>query len=226
MAALGVLFLEHVFAGLIPPEDTQAYLAGVILLGAARCTAMVFAFAPIVAFLRSVTNIVAPWDTLLLSVGLYVLLPLVAGYLTRRNLDGTHCPADDKIPSRGTRVARSLRGRRGAARGNAQAPCSDQPTYCLLAQARAALPPERDGSGSSRPLATRSDVERRRHAADRHERTPPWLIHRTSRKPIFTPLTPNGCWLRRGQRMPRALRCSTDRSFSRLMSEEAARVLT
>jgi ACR3 family arsenite transporter len=112
MAALGVLFFNHVFAGLIPPDDAQAYLAGVILLGAAPCTAMVFvwsnltrgdptytlvqvslndvvmvfAFAPIVAFLLGVTDIVVPWDTLLLSVGLYVLLPLTAGYLTRRNL--------------------------------------------------------------------------------------------------------------------------------------------
>ncbi|MEM5544749.1 ACR3 family arsenite efflux transporter [Sulfitobacter sp. AS92] len=112
MAALGVLFFEYVFAGLIPPDDAQAYLAGVILLGAAPCTAMVFvwsnltrgdatytlvqvsvndvimafAFAPIVAFLLGVTDIVVPWDTLLLSVGLYVLLPLLAGYLTRHNL--------------------------------------------------------------------------------------------------------------------------------------------
>ncbi len=112
MAALGVLFFNHVFAGLIPADDAQAYLAGVILLGAAPCTAMVFvwsnltrgdptytlvqvsvndvvmvfAFAPIVAFLLGVTDIVVPWDTLLLSVGLYVMLPLLAGYLTRRKL--------------------------------------------------------------------------------------------------------------------------------------------
>ena len=112
MAALGVLFFEYIFAGLIPPDDAQAYLAGVILLGAAPCTAMVFvwsnltrgdpnytlvqvsvndvimvfAFAPIVAFLLGVTDIAVPWDTLLLSVGLYVLLPLVAGYLTRTRL--------------------------------------------------------------------------------------------------------------------------------------------
>ena len=112
MAALGVLFFEYVFADLIPPEDAQAYLAGVILLGAAPCTAMVFvwshltrgdpnytlvqvsvndvvmvfAFAPIVAFLLGVTDIAVPWNTLLLSVGLYVLLPLLAGYITRRNL--------------------------------------------------------------------------------------------------------------------------------------------
>ncbi|MDT8326128.1 MAG: ACR3 family arsenite efflux transporter [Roseovarius sp.] len=112
MAALGVLFFNHVFAGLIPPEDAQAYLAGVILLGAAPCTAMVFvwsnltrgdatytlvqvsvndvimvfAFAPIVALLLGVTDIIVPWETLLLSVLLYIVIPLVAGLLTRRRL--------------------------------------------------------------------------------------------------------------------------------------------
>jgi len=112
MAALGVLFFEHVFAGLIPPDDAQAYLAGVILLGAAPCTAMVFvwsnltrgdptytlvqvsvndvvmvfAFAPIVALLLGVTDIPVPWETLLLSVGLYVVIPLIAGLLTRQRL--------------------------------------------------------------------------------------------------------------------------------------------
>ncbi|WP_434802265.1 ACR3 family arsenite efflux transporter [Paracoccus sediminicola] len=112
MAALGVIFFNHVFAGLIPPDDAQAYLAGVILLGAAPCTAMVFvwsnltrgdptytlvqvsvndvvmifAFAPIVAFLLGVTDIAVPWDTLLISVVLYVMLPLLAGYLTRQRL--------------------------------------------------------------------------------------------------------------------------------------------
>ncbi|GGE51726.1 ACR3 family arsenite efflux transporter [Actibacterium pelagium] len=112
MAALGVLFFNYVFAGLIPPDDAQAYLAGVILLGAAPCTAMVFvwsnltrgdptytlvqvsvndvimvfAFAPIVAFLLGVTDIVVPWDTLLLSVLLYVMAPLLAGYFTRKRL--------------------------------------------------------------------------------------------------------------------------------------------
>ena len=115
MAALGVLFFEIVFAQWIPPDDAQAYLAGVILLGAAPCTAMVFvwsnltrgdpnytlvqvsvndvimvfAFAPIVALLLGVTDIVVPWDTLLLSVALYVLLPLLAGFFTRRKLVAT-----------------------------------------------------------------------------------------------------------------------------------------
>lgn len=112
MAALGVLFFEHVFAGLIPEGDAQAYLAGVILLGAAPCTAMVFvwsnltrgdatytlvqvslndvvmvfAFAPIVAFLLGVSDITVPWDTLVISVVLYVALPLAAGLITRRLL--------------------------------------------------------------------------------------------------------------------------------------------
>jgi ACR3 family arsenite transporter len=119
MAALGVLFFQHVFAGLIPPEDAQAYLAGVILLGAAPCTAMVFvwsnltrgdptytlvqvsvndvimvfAFAPIVALLLGVTDIVVPWNTLLLSVLLYIVVPLGAGILTRRRLAAQGGPA-------------------------------------------------------------------------------------------------------------------------------------
>lgn len=113
MAALAILFFEHLFAGLIPPEDARAYVAGAILLGAAPCTAMVFvwsnltrgdptytlvqvgvndiimifAFAPIVALLLGVTGIAVPWDTLLLSVLLYIVLPLGAGILTRRRIE-------------------------------------------------------------------------------------------------------------------------------------------
>jgi arsenite transporter len=109
MAALGVLFFEVVFAGLIDPADAGQYIAGLILLGAAPCTAMVFvwsqltrgdanytlvqvslndvvmifAFAPIVALLLGVTDIEVPWATLLLSVGLYVVIPLAAGAATR-----------------------------------------------------------------------------------------------------------------------------------------------
>lgn len=112
MAALGVLFFEIVFAGFIPPADAQTYIAGLILLGAAPCTAMVFvwsqlthgdpnytlvqvsvndvimvfAYAPIVALLLGVTDIPVPWETLLLSVLLYVVVPLVAGMVTRRAL--------------------------------------------------------------------------------------------------------------------------------------------
>ncbi len=112
MAALAVLFFEVVFRPWIAPEDAQQYIAGLILLGAAPCTAMVFvwsqltkgdegytllqvsvndlvmvvAFAPIVAFLLGVTDIVVPWSTLILSVVLFVALPLAAGIWTRRRL--------------------------------------------------------------------------------------------------------------------------------------------
>ena len=96
----------------IPPGDAEGYIAGLILLGAAPCTAMVFvwshltrgdpnytlvqvsvndavmvfAFAPIVAFLLGVTDIAVPWETLLLSVALYVVVPLMAGILARNAL--------------------------------------------------------------------------------------------------------------------------------------------
>ena len=112
MAALGVLFFNHVFAGLIDPVKAPEYIAGLILLGAAPCTAMVFvwsqltkgdpnytlvqvsvndlimvvAFAPIVAFLLGVNDITIPWETLILSVVLYIVIPLIAGALTRRAL--------------------------------------------------------------------------------------------------------------------------------------------
>jgi ACR3 family arsenite transporter len=114
MAALAVLFFEYLFAPLIDPADAQQYIAGLILLGAAPCTAMVFvwsqmtrgdpnytlvqvsvndiimvfAFAPIVALLLGVTDIVVPWETLLLSVALYIVIPLVAGALVRAWLIG------------------------------------------------------------------------------------------------------------------------------------------
>jgi ACR3 family arsenite transporter len=109
MAALGVLFFEYVFAPWIEPADAQQYIAGLILLGAAPCTAMVFvwsqmtkgdatytlvqvsvndvimifAFVPIVALLLGVTDIVVPWATLILSTVLYVVIPLAAGAITR-----------------------------------------------------------------------------------------------------------------------------------------------
>ncbi|TVQ58962.1 MAG: arsenical-resistance protein [Rhodobacteraceae bacterium] len=112
MAALGVLFFHHVFADMIAPEDASQYIAGMILLGAAPCTAMVFvwsqlvrgdaaytlvqvsvndvvmvvAFAPIVALLLGLTDLAVPWETLLLSVGLYVVIPLAAGAATRAAL--------------------------------------------------------------------------------------------------------------------------------------------
>ncbi|MEM9445665.1 MAG: ACR3 family arsenite efflux transporter [Verrucomicrobiota bacterium] len=121
MAALGVLFFEYVFAGLVAPETAKEYIAGMILLGVAPCTAMVFvwsqlvrgdanytlvqvsindiimifAFAPLAAFLLGVTDVVVPWKTLLLSVVLYVVTPLAAGYITRRKLDKNH--SDERI---------------------------------------------------------------------------------------------------------------------------------
>lgn len=127
MAALGVLFFKHVFAGLIPPADAESYIAGLILLGAAPCTAMVFvwsqltrgdanytlvqvsvndvimvfAFAPIVALLLGVTSIPVPWETLLLSVVLYVVVPLAAGAWTRRRLEaGSRNDPSRDAPSR------------------------------------------------------------------------------------------------------------------------------
>ena len=112
MAGLAVLFFNYFFAGIIEPANAQQYIAGLILLGAAPCTAMVFvwsqmtrgdpsytlvqvtindlvmvvAFAPIVAFLLGVTDIAVPWETLVLSAVLYIVLPLIAGGLTRRSL--------------------------------------------------------------------------------------------------------------------------------------------
>ncbi len=112
MAALGVLFFQHLFAPWVDPQSANEYIAGMILLGVAPCTAMVFvwsqlvkgdanytlvqvsvndiimifAFAPIAAFLLGVTQVSVPWETLLLSTVLYVVLPLAAGLLTRRTL--------------------------------------------------------------------------------------------------------------------------------------------
>lgn len=113
MAILGWLFFKVVFAEMVEPQIAGEYIAGMILLGVAPCTAMVFvwsqltkgdpnytlvqvsvndiimifAFAPISAFLLGVADIEVPWETLLISVVLYVLLPLVAGVITRRLLD-------------------------------------------------------------------------------------------------------------------------------------------
>lgn len=115
MAALGWLFFEGVFASLVSPETGQEYIAGMILLGVAPCTAMVFvwsqltkgdanytlvqvsvndiimifAFAPIAGLLLGVSDIHVPWKTLFISVVLYVLLPLVAGILTRKKLNSS-----------------------------------------------------------------------------------------------------------------------------------------
>ena len=115
MAALGVWFFSYVFVDFMSAPEANSYIAGLILLGAAPCTAMVFvwsqltkgdpnytlvqvsvndiimifAYAPIVALLLGVTDIPVPWDTLVLSVLLYVLVPLIAGVLTRRRIQRT-----------------------------------------------------------------------------------------------------------------------------------------
>ncbi|WP_248730311.1 MULTISPECIES: ACR3 family arsenite efflux transporter [Halomonadaceae] len=116
MFAIAWFFLMVVFRPWIPEPLASQYLAGAILLGAAPCTAMVFvwssltrgdaaytlvqvslndiimlfAFAPIVVLLLGVSNIEVPWDTVALSVVLYIVIPLVAGYLTRRTLIDRH----------------------------------------------------------------------------------------------------------------------------------------
>ena len=122
MAALGVLFFKHLFAPWVDPQSASEYIAGMILLGVAPCTAMVFvwsqlvkgdanytlvqvsvndlimvfAFAPIAAFLLGVTQIHVPWETLVLSTVLYVVLPLLAGMATRRllSLRSAHAVGD------------------------------------------------------------------------------------------------------------------------------------
>ncbi|WP_375183026.1 ACR3 family arsenite efflux transporter [Marinobacter sp.] len=116
MFAIAWFFLMVVFEPWIAPGLASEYLAGAILLGAAPCTAMVFvwsyltkgdaaytlvqvslndiimlfAFAPIVVFLLGISDIQVPWDTVLLSVVLYIVIPLTAGYLTRRFLISRH----------------------------------------------------------------------------------------------------------------------------------------
>jgi ACR3 family arsenite transporter len=112
MAALGWLFIGVIFRGWLPEAQIDQYIAGLILLAAAPCTAMVFvwsnlvdgdphftltqvalndtimivAFAPIVGLLLGLSAIVVPWDTLLLSVGLYIVVPVAAAQLWRRQL--------------------------------------------------------------------------------------------------------------------------------------------
>lgn len=112
MAALGWLFFKVIFVDWVDPQSATEYIAGMILLGVAPCTAMVFvwsqltkgdpnytlvqvsvndivmvfAFAPLAAFLLGVSDITVPWETLLLSVVLYVVLPLAAGAFTRHRL--------------------------------------------------------------------------------------------------------------------------------------------
>ena len=115
MFAIAWLFFNVIFSGFITPDLARDYLAGAILLGAAPCTAMVFvwshltkgnpaytvvqvatndliilaAFTPIVAFLLGIGGVTIPWDTLLLSVVLFVVIPLTAGVVTRNHLTRT-----------------------------------------------------------------------------------------------------------------------------------------
>jgi ACR3 family arsenite transporter len=103
MAFLGWLFIRHIFAPYLPPDQLDSYTAGLILLAAAPCTAMVFvwskltdgdpyftlsqvalndaimifAFAPIVALLLGISSITIPWATLLISVALYIIIPVI-----------------------------------------------------------------------------------------------------------------------------------------------------
>jgi len=112
MAFLGWLFVRHLFAPLLPAEQLDSYIAGLILLAAAPCTAMVFvwsrlshgdplftlsqvalndsimvfAFAPIVGLLLGISSIAVPWATLLTSVVLYIVIPVVLAQVWRRML--------------------------------------------------------------------------------------------------------------------------------------------
>ena len=112
MAALGWLFIGVLFRPYLPADQIESYIAGLILLAAAPCTAMVFvwsnltkgephftltqvalndtimvfAFAPIVGLLLGLSAIVVPWETLLLSVGLYIVVPVIAAQALRRRL--------------------------------------------------------------------------------------------------------------------------------------------
>lgn len=112
MALLGWLFIRHLFAPYLPAEQLDSYIAGLVLLAAAPCTAMVFvwsrlvngeplftlsqvalndaimifAFAPLVALLLGLSAIVVPWDTLLVSVVLYIVLPVLLAQVWRKYL--------------------------------------------------------------------------------------------------------------------------------------------
>jgi arsenite transporter len=121
MAFLGWLFIRHLFAPMLPADQIDSYIAGLILLAAAPCTAMVFvwsrltggdplftlsqvalndgimivAFAPLVAFLLGISAITVPWATLLTSVVLYIVIPVILAQLWRRRLLATGQDAFD-----------------------------------------------------------------------------------------------------------------------------------
>lgn len=130
MALLGWLFFRVLFVDWVDPQTATEYIAGMILLGVAPCTAMVFvwsqltkgdanytlvqvsvndlimifAFAPISAWLLGVSDIVVPWSTLLLSVLLYVVLPLLAGVATRRYLAKHAMSGEEAVRSFAARI--------------------------------------------------------------------------------------------------------------------------
>jgi ACR3 family arsenite transporter len=142
MAALGWLFFRVFFADLVDPETATEYIAGMILLGVAPCTAMVFvwshltkgdanytlvqvsvndlimifAFAPLAGFLLGVTDVVVPWETLLLSVVLYVVIPLVAG---RSDAQGPISPQESRAARDAADHAEAILYRRSARYGGA-----------------------------------------------------------------------------------------------------------
>jgi ACR3 family arsenite transporter len=127
MLALGTFFIGYLFAPLLPADQISSYIAGLILLAAAPCTAMVFvwsnlcdgepnytlsqvalndvimvfAFAPLVGLLLGVASISVPWDTLLISVGLYIVVPVIASQIWRRALlSGSGTKAFDAVLAR------------------------------------------------------------------------------------------------------------------------------
>ena len=136
MALLGWLFIAHLFRPFLPADQIDSYIAGLILLAAAPCTAMVFvwsnlvdgephftlsqvalndlimivAFAPIVALLLGLSSITVPWNTLLLSVVLYIVVPVIAAQLWRRALlaQGGQDGAGQDAPRLGSAVAFSV----------------------------------------------------------------------------------------------------------------------
>ncbi len=126
MAFLGWLFVRNLFAPMLPADQLDSYIAGLILLAAAPCTAMVFvwsrlsngdplftlsqvamndsimvfAFAPIVAFLLGISSIAVPWATLLTSVILYIVIPVILAQLLRKTLLAKGQPAFDAAMAR------------------------------------------------------------------------------------------------------------------------------
>ncbi|WP_341679453.1 ACR3 family arsenite efflux transporter [Niveibacterium sp. SC-1] len=126
MAFFAWLFVRHVFVSWLPQEQLDSYVAGLILLAAAPCTAMVFvwsqlcrgdpyftlsqvalndsimvvAFAPIVALLLGLSSITVPWDTLLTSVGLYIVVPVILAQFWRRALLARGVAAFESVASR------------------------------------------------------------------------------------------------------------------------------